>query len=83
MKRFISVVLNAIATLTATLVASVSVTPVHAQTQDGCPTIINLPGFNCQNPHNIQGGPPVPSYASPLGVVQDGSHTCRNNPSSP
>jgi len=59
----------------------------HAQTQGGCPTIVNPQGINCQNPHNVQSSenpsPPVPSCASPLGVVQGGSHTCRNNPSSP
>jgi hypothetical protein len=54
----------------------------EANAQGGCPTSINPNGHNCQNPHEIFGGP-VPSCASPLAVGKGGSDPCRVNPSSP
>ena len=78
-KLVYAVLLSAVSTTALTYLTPAA----HAQTQGGCPTIINPQGFNCQNPHYIFGGPPIPPCASPLGVVRGGSDTCRVNPSYP
>lgn len=68
----------------AVLLSAVSITALtslaptaHAQTQGGCSGNFNPQHHTCENPHNIPGGPVVPSTHSSQCVLNGGSHFCR------